>query len=102
MPARPSISGKAARGTPRAAFPAWFKLLVGFLAVWALIFGGGRLAQKIPGAGRMARVIEERGLRATAIYYTDFEEPAEGSERIRDSLDYTPGGGGHPGADERR
>jgi len=40
----------------------------------------------------MAHVIDERHLRATAIYYTDFEEPAEGSERIRDSLDYTPGG----------
>ena len=40
----------------------------------------------------MAQVIDERDLRATAIYYTDFEEPAEGSERIRDSLDYTPGG----------
>jgi hypothetical protein len=40
----------------------------------------------------MAHVIDERNLRATAIYYTDFEEPAEGSERIRDSLDYTPGG----------
>jgi hypothetical protein len=38
----------------------------------------------------MAQVIDERGLRATAVYYTDFEEPAEGSERIRDSLDYAP------------
>lgn len=102
MTPRPSISEKAARGTPRAAFLAWFKLLVGFLAIWALIFGGGKLAQQIPGAERMARVIEERNLRATAIYYTDFEEPAEASERIRDSLDYTPGGKGRPGADEQR
>jgi hypothetical protein len=39
----------------------------------------------------MAYVIDDRNLRATAIYYTDFEEPAEGSERIRDSLDYMPG-----------
>jgi hypothetical protein len=38
-------------------------------------------------------VIDERGLRATAIYYTDFEEPAEGSERIRDGLDYMPRSG---------
>jgi len=38
----------------------------------------------------MARVIDERGLRATAVYYTDFEEPAEGSEFIRDRLDYVP------------
>jgi hypothetical protein len=39
----------------------------------------------------MAEVIEARGLRATAIYYTDFEEPAEGSEYIRHSLEYLPG-----------
>ena len=56
------------------------------------MFGIGSLAQYIPGARHMAQVIDERNLRVTAIYYTDFEEPAEGSERIRDSLDYTPGG----------
>jgi hypothetical protein len=68
----------------------WTKLIVGFVLIWALIFGFGTLAQRLPGAKRMAEVIDARGLRATAIYYTDFEEPAEGSERIRDSLDYTP------------
>jgi len=54
------------------------------------MFGIGSLAQRIPGARQMAEVIEKHDLRATAIYYTDFEAPAEGSERIRDSLDYTP------------
>jgi hypothetical protein len=68
----------------------WVKLVAGFVLIWALIFGLGSLAQHLPGAKRMAEVIDARGLRATAIYYTDFEEPAEGSERIRDSLDYTP------------
>ncbi|HSM88871.1 MAG TPA: hypothetical protein VLT56_02515 [Desulfobacterales bacterium] len=62
------------------------------MLIWALIFGAGSLAQLLPGAKRMAEVIDERGLRATAIYYTDFEEPAEGSESIRDSLDFEPGG----------
>jgi hypothetical protein len=66
------------------------KLVIGFALIWALIFGGGSLARFLPGARRMAQVIDERGLRATAVYYTDFEEPAEGSERIRDSLDYAP------------
>jgi hypothetical protein len=68
----------------------WLKLVAGFILIWALIFGIGSLAQLLPGAKRMAQVIDERGLRATAVYYTDFEEPAEGSERIRDSLDYKP------------
>ena len=68
----------------------WLKLIIGFMMIWVLIFGVGSLARLLPGARHMAEVIDERGLRATAIYYTDFEEPAEGSERIRDSLDYTP------------
>ncbi len=77
--------------TPRIGFGHWLRLIIGFVAIWALIFGGGSLARLLPGARHMAQVIDERGLRATAIYYTDFEEPAEGSERIRDSLEYMPG-----------
>jgi len=77
----------------QSAFSPWLKLIIGFVMIWALIFGIGTLARLLPGAQRMAQVIDERGLRATAIYYTDFEEPAEGSERIRDSLDYMPSGG---------
>jgi len=75
---------------PPTVLTSWVKLIVGFVLIWALIFGFGSLARLIPGAARMAQVIDERNLRATAIYYTDFEEPAEGSERIRDSLSYTP------------
>jgi hypothetical protein len=71
-------------------FSPWLKLIIGFFLIWALIFVVGSVAQLLPGAKHMARVIDERDLRATAIYYTDFEEPAEGSERIRDSLDYMP------------
>jgi hypothetical protein len=77
---------------PQSAFSPWLKLIIGFVLIWALIFGVGSLAQLLPGAKHMARVIEERGLRATAVYYTDFEEPAEGSEFIRDRLDYVPRG----------
>jgi hypothetical protein len=78
---------------PQTGFSPWLKLIIGFVMIWALIFGVGSLARLLPGARHMAQVIDERGLRATAIYYTDFEEPAEGSESIRDSLDYMPGSG---------
>lgn len=77
---------------PQAGVNPWLKLVIGTALIIAFIFGFGSLAQWIPGARQMAQVIDERNLRATAIYYTDFEEPAEGSERIRDSLDYRPGG----------
>ena len=75
---------------PQPRFSPWLRLIIGFVLIWASIFAVGSLAQLLPGAKHMAQVIDERGLRATAIYYTDFEEPAEGSERIRDSLDYAP------------
>jgi hypothetical protein len=76
---------------PQAGLNPRLKLIIGIALILAFIFGIGSLAQLIPGARRMAYVIDERNLRATAIYYTDFEEPAEGSESIRDSLDYMPG-----------
>lgn len=76
---------------PRAGVNPWLRLIIGIALILTFIFGVGNLAQWIPGARRMAQVIDERNLRATAIYYTDFEEPAEGSETIRDRLDYTPG-----------
>jgi hypothetical protein len=83
-----------ARGdsAPRANFRSWLNLAIGVALVLAFIFGVGSLAQWIPGARHMANVIDERNLRATALYYTDFEESAEGSAMIRDSLDYTPVG----------
>jgi len=87
--ALPAAGGASA---PPATLNPWLKLLIGIALILFFMFGIGSLAQYIPGARRMAQVIDERNLRVTAIYYTDFEEPAEGSERIRDSLDYTPGG----------
>jgi hypothetical protein len=92
MTAKCAFAGNTAcrASTPQAVFPPWLKLILGFALIWILIFGVGSLARLLPGARHMAQVIEDRNLRATAIYYTDFEEPAEGSERIRDSLDYTP------------
>jgi hypothetical protein len=77
---------------PRTGPGPWLRLAAGIGLILAFIFGAGRLAQEIPGARRMAQVIEARNLRATAIYYTDFEEPAEASQRIGDSLDYRPRG----------
>ncbi len=75
---------------PQAGCHPVLKLIIGIALILIFIFGIGSLAQLIPGASRMAQVIDDRHLRATAIYYTDFEEPAEGSEAIRHSLDYKP------------
>ena len=94
MTAKNACFGSSAcrAAAPQAGLMAWLKLIIGIGLILVFMFGIGSLAQLLPGARRMARVIEERNLRATAIYYTDFEEPAEGSERIRDSLNYMPRG----------
>jgi hypothetical protein len=85
------LSAAGGAAAPPTALNPWLRLIIGIALILFFMFGIGSLAQRIPGARHMAQVIDEHDLRATAIYYTDFDAPAEGSERIRDSLDYTPG-----------
>ncbi|MFH1134642.1 MAG: hypothetical protein V1816_01005 [Pseudomonadota bacterium] len=82
---------RGAPAAPRGGAHPWLRLAAGIGLTLLFIYGFGTLSQYIPGARRMARVIDERNLRAGAIYYTDFEEPAEGSEYIRNCLEYPPG-----------
>ncbi|MHC1725734.1 MAG: hypothetical protein AB9866_06970 [Syntrophobacteraceae bacterium] len=84
------LSPVGGASAPPTGLKPWLKLLAGFVLIWACIFGFGSLSRFLPGAKHMAEVIDERGLRATAIYYTDFEEPYEGSEYIRHSLESMP------------
>jgi hypothetical protein len=88
-PLSPIRSGAASSAPER--MKQWLKLLVGVAAVLVFVFGVGSLASLLPGAAHMAQVIEERDLRATAIFYTDFKESAEGSQYIHDALRYPPG-----------
>ena len=76
---------------PREGLNPWWKLFLGFVLILLFMFIGGPLSKRIPGARRMGEVIDERDIRATAMYYTDFEESAEGSEYIRHCLEYPPG-----------
>ncbi len=72
---------------PRPGLMLWIKLILGFVLIWVCIFAFGSLSRFLPGAAHMAEVIDERDLRATAIYYTDLKESYEGSEYIRHSLE---------------
>ncbi len=76
--------------TPPGGIRPWLKLLIGLALILFFMFGVGSLSKLIPGARRMAEVIDERGLRATALWYTDFEESAEGAEYIRHGLESRP------------
>lgn len=75
---------------PPAPLNAWVRLTLGFLLILLFIFGGGYLAQFLPGARHMAEVIEAHDLRATAIFYTDFKESADGAWYVRHNLDFRP------------
>lgn len=71
-------------------FKPWLQLFIGICTILVFVFGVGTLATYLPGAAHMANVIDERDLRATAIFYTDFKESAEGSEYVRHTLEYGP------------
>jgi len=92
MNTRTTCTAASVRGAPapRKRLKQYFNLIAGFVLIWVCIFVFGYLSRFIPGAKHMAEVIDERNLRATAIYYTDFEEPYEGSEYIRHSLESMP------------
>jgi hypothetical protein len=80
----PSCKTKPSQG----GFNPWLKLALGIFLILFFIFGVGRLSTYIPGANHMAKVIEDHDLRATAIFYTDFDTSADSSEYIRHSLQY--------------
>ncbi len=77
-------------GSLRRGLNPWWKLVLGIALLLAFFLVVAPLSKHLPGARRMGEIIDERNLRATAIYYTDLEETAEGSAAIRDSLEYPP------------
>jgi hypothetical protein len=82
----------SSRGTPvlREEKNAWLKLVMGIALIIFFIFGFGRISSYIPGAARMARVIDDWDLRTAAIFYTDLDTSSQSAEYIRCSLEYTP------------
>jgi hypothetical protein len=83
---------KASRRTPipREAITQWLKLVLGIAWIIFFIIGFGRISSYIPGASRMARVIDDWDLRTAAIFYTDLDTSSQSAEYIRCSLEYTP------------
>jgi hypothetical protein len=83
-----SPDGRAS-ARPRRLF-AWMQLAAGVLLVLLFIILFGQLSRFVPGAEHLGQVVESHQLRATAIFYTDFDTSAEAAESIRHSLAYPP------------
>ena len=63
---------------------AWVGALLFFMLVLA------PLGWRLPGIFQMAALIETRGIRATAIYYTDIDEFFRAESDLHNRMQYSP------------
>lgn len=69
---------------------AWLWLAVGLVLIIIFMFVMEPFKKIFPGMETMSAFIEERGIRATALYYTDIDEFGEAAASLRNTLEYSP------------
>jgi hypothetical protein len=85
----PFIMAKKTDGhsRPAGAIRRWLHFAFCLLLLWTFIFVlGPMLQQKIPAIGILGNYIEESGIDAGAIYYTEVEEVGESDLAIRNTF----------------
>ena len=70
----------------------WAGLCVGILIIWFMMAYAAPWGRHTAMLKPMMDLIEERGIKATAYYYTDLEEFAEAENNITHALRYPPAG----------
>ena len=70
----------------------WAGLFIGIFIIWLLMAYVGPWGQKAESLRPLMEFIEERGIDATAYYYTDIEEFAEAEINITHTMRYPPTG----------
>ncbi|MEW6671755.1 MAG: hypothetical protein AB1427_08620 [Thermodesulfobacteriota bacterium] len=70
----------------------WAGLFIGLLIIWLLMAYAAPWGRQTETLRPIMDVIEERGIEATAYYYTDMEEFAEAEINITHALRYPPMG----------
>jgi hypothetical protein len=70
----------------------WLKLLGGLALVLLFMYVIAPLGKHLPGFDSMFQFIDQKGLRATALYYTDIDEFGEAAVTLRNNREYTPKG----------
>jgi hypothetical protein len=68
----------------------WTALLCCFGLVWFFIMVLAPIFQKIPMVNDLSSYIEETGIDASALYYTEVEEAAMAELGARGTIDYPP------------
>jgi len=76
--------------SPPACPYAWVKLLLGLGLVILFMFVIAPLGDRMPGFDSMFKFIEEKDIKATALYYTDIDEFGDAVISIRNRLEYPP------------
>jgi len=83
--------------TPR--WRAWTRFLVGLALLLGFAFGLLPWLARLPAVRPLTEYVEESGIEATGLFYTEVEESREAEMNMRHSLEYAPVGTDSP--DER-
>lgn len=72
-------------------------LILSIMLILLFMFGLAPQMERLPHVRPMVRFIEDRGIDATALYYTEIEEFAEAEINMQNTMDYLPRAGpGNP------
>ena len=75
---------------PSSMISRWAGLLLGFFLVWLFMFVVAPWIAGSPQVKPLAQFIEETGIDAGALYYTEIEETAEAEMYLHDAGRYSP------------
>ncbi|HAK61129.1 MAG TPA: hypothetical protein DCO77_12250 [Nitrospiraceae bacterium] len=88
--------GPDGRQRPSGMLRRWSTLLFGIVLVWLFMFVIAPWIQKSPSVKPLADFIEESGIDASALFYTEVEEASDAELYMRSTLKYGPEGTDSP------
>ena len=68
----------------------WTRLFLGVLLIWAFMFILAPWVEKAPMVEPVIRFIEENGIDASALYYTEIEEFSEAGIYMENTMNFAP------------
>lgn len=77
---------------PSSSIRKWTALLCCFSLIWVFIFVVAPMFRKIPMVNTLTSYIEETGINASALYYTEVEEAAVAELGARGTIKFPPVG----------